>query len=393
MCFKRGVESEFTGYAHSINKFVRTYTNPDPTGDVPVHYLYCYQDMQNPYGIGICKLAGGTQNVIDYMRQADVLATQIGIRPPITVGGDTSETDFDSLVYAQDALWLAGKAVVKREELGNNVYAGLPTRMAMYQTSLQKMIPSTDTTIQGGQSGDPGYSRTPAGVKMQEANLSVDIEDFKDNLFATYEAVAKSMLNTHFANKQGTDIVKLSPDERQRIFRSAPELFPMFEEQVDPMTGETQAPASELEVIWDNARAQFDFTVDPEPEKIKDDADKLEGNFKILEMSTTIPDFDIQMQMAGKKFNKGEVLADTISLLSDNEKILEDVSPEEQAQLEAQMQAQQQAGMVDPSMQGVPQEQQADPMAQMMEEALAMGLSEEEVMNFLETGSVGGASV
>lgn len=232
---------------------------------------------------------------------------------------------------------------------------------------------------------------------MQEASLSIDIEDFKDNLFVTYEAVAKSMLNTHFANKQGTDIVKLAPDERQRIFRSAPELFPMFEEQIDPMTGEAQAPATELEVIWDNARAQFDFTVDPEPEKIKDDAEKLEGNFKILEMSTTIPDFDIQMQIAGKKFNKGEVLADTISLLSDNDKILTDISPEEQAELEAQMQAQQQAGMVDPnadpmadpSMQGMPQEE-ADPMAQMMEEALAMGLSEEEVMNYLQTGSVGG---
>jgi hypothetical protein len=38
-------------------------------------------------------------------------------------------------------------------------------------------------------------------------------------------------------------------------------------------------------------------------------------------------------------------------------------------------------------------QEQADPMAQMMEEALAMGLSEQEVMNFLETGSVGGASV
>jgi hypothetical protein len=32
-------------------------------------------------------------------------------------------------------------------------------------------------------------------------------------------------------------------------------------------------------------------------------------------------------------------------------------------------------------------------MAQMMDEALTLGLTEQEVMNFLETGSVGGASV
>ena len=99
----------------------------------------------------------------------------------------------------------------------------------MYKTSLNQLIPTGDTSI-SAEAGDPQYSKTPAGVKFQQASLSVDDEDFKDKLFITYSAVAKSMINTHFANKQGTDIMQLSETERERIFKSDPDLFPMFTE-------------------------------------------------------------------------------------------------------------------------------------------------------------------
>lgn len=361
MVFNRGVDSTFYGYAPSIDMIVREYKNPDPTGDIPVHFLYCYQDFINPYGIGIVKLAGGTQNVLDYMRQADVLATQIGIRPPVLISGDTSETDLESIVYAQDALWFAGKAQVQRQELGNNVYSELPNRTSMYKSSLNALAPMGDTTI-SATAGDPLQSKTPAGVKQAQASLSIDDEDFKDNLFLTYEAVAKSMINTHFAHKQGTDIMRLNESERERIFKSAPDLFPQFQEQQDPTTGEVIQPSQELEVIWDNARATFDFTVDAEPEKMTDDKDKLEGYMRVLELTNADPNFVMELQASGKKFNKGELLADIVSLLSDNDKIITDVSPEEQQQIEAeQMVAQEQALAA----QEAPQEQQVDMGAEM----------------------------
>ena len=83
------------------------------------------------------------------------------------------------------------------------------------------------------------------------------------------------MINTHFANKQGSDIMLLTEPERERIFKSSPELFPEFQEQVDPETGEVLPPSNELEVIWDNARASFDFEVDAEPDKAKDSQNSL----------------------------------------------------------------------------------------------------------------------
>ena len=343
--FQRGVEAPFYMYHSDTNKTVREWKNPDPTGDIPVHYLYCYQDFINPYGIGIVKLAGGTQNVLDYMRQADVLATQLGLRPPINIAGDADSADIESLVYAQDALWFTGNAVVKREELANGVYSQLPGRMSMYKTSLNQLIPTGDTSIASG-SGDPNYSKTPAGVKFQAASLSIDDEDFKDNLYVTYEAVAKSMINTHFANMEGTDLMKLTDDEREILQKGGLE-FPEVDGEV----------SNQVEIAWDTARSTFDFEIDPEIDKTKDDADKLEGLMKVAELKASDPTLEQALSASGKKLNTGELFTEIIKLTSDNDKIITDISPEDEQVMQAQGQDPLQVGQD-------PNQQQPDPMAQ-----------------------------
>lgn len=331
--FQRGVEAPFYMYHRETNSTIREWSNPDPTGDIPVHFLYCYQDFINPYGIGIVKLAGGTQNVLDYMRQADVLATQLGLRPPIMIKGVADDVDIDSMVYAQDALWFTGQADVERQDLGNGIYSELPGRMQMYQSSLQKLIPTGDTSSSAANSGDPTQSKTPAGVKLAAANLSIDDEDFKDNLYITYAAVAKSMINTQFANMEGVDFLKLSEDEREILIKGGLN----FEQ--DPETGEM---SNQLEVIWDTVRSTFDFEVDPEQDKAKDDADKLEGLTRVAELAASDPTFVQDLASAGKKFNKGELMSEIIQLTSDNDKIITDISPEE-------AQAEEEGGQADPN--------------------------------------------
>ena len=347
---QRGVEAPFYMYHPATKKKVREWTNPDPTGDVPIHFLYCYQDFVNPYGIGIVKLAGGTQNVLDIIRRYDVLSTQLGFRPPLSIGGDLSETDLDSIVYQEDAQWMIGNAQVKREEISSQIYQMLPERMSMYKISLNQMIPTGDTSISSG-AGDQDYSKTPAGVKFQEASLSIDDEDFKDNVDMTYEAVAKSMINTHFANMQGTDLMKLSDDERELLMKAGLE-FPL-DETGEPIT-------NELEVIWDEARATFDFEMDAESDQTKDEQQRLEALLKVVELRATDPSLEQSLMIAGKKLDLGELFSEIISLTTKNDKIVQDVSPEEMNEQELLAQE-----GVDP-MTGQPLEQ---PMEQPMEEA------------------------
>jgi hypothetical protein len=317
--FQRGIDAPFYMWYQNKNKVVREWSNPDPTGDIPCHYLYCYQDFVNPYGIGIVKLAGGTQNVLDYMRQADVLATQLGLRPPINIQGDADSADIDSLVYSQDAMWFTGNAIVKREELTTGVYQQLPERMAMYKTSLNQLIPLGDTSIAAG-SGDPQYSKTPAGIKFQAASLSIDDEDYKDNLYVTYESVAKSMINTHFANMEGSDLMKLTDDEREILIKAGME-FPENE------NGEM---SNEMEIVWDTVRAKFDFEVDPEQDEDTERKEKLEGFTQILQLVAADPALKQKLAESGKKLNEGELLSEMIGLLSDSDKIITDIGPEDE---------------------------------------------------------------
>ena len=316
---QEGIEAPFYMYHSDTDEVVREWSNPDPTGDAGIHFLYCYQDMINPYGIGIVKLAGGTQNVLDYMRQADVLATQLGLQPPLDINGDADSVDIDSLIYANRALWFTGNAKVTPVALSNATYQGLPERMSMYKTSLNQLIPTGDTSIASG-SGDPNYSKTPAGVKFQAASLSIDDEDFKDNLYITYAAVAKSMINVHFANMEGKDLMKLSDDEREILRKSGLE-FPETED------GEV---SNQVEIEWDAVRAQFDFEVDPEQDKAKDDADKLEGLMKVAELLASDPEMTNKLAVSKKKLNEGELFSEIISLTSDNDKIITDIAPEDE---------------------------------------------------------------
>lgn len=382
--FQRGVNAPFYMYHKGIKKTIREWSNPDPTGDVPVHFLYCYQDFVNPYGIGIVKLAGGTQNVLDYMRQADVLATQLGFKPPIKIKGAADDVDEDSLVYAQDARWYVGNADVERQEISNQVYSQLPNRISMYKISLNQLIPTGDTSVSSG-AGDTDYSKTPAGVKFQEANLSIDDEDFKDNTYMTYEAVAKSMINTHFSNMQGSDIMRLSDEQREVLAKAGLE-FP-----VDEMGN----PTNELEIVWDEARANFKFEVEAETDKAKDEAKRLEGLLKVAELRASDPMFDQKLLASGKRINDGELYSSIITYITDNEKILEDVSPEDQAmeeQMAGQMQGDMQGEMQDPEMeqdqinlQAIMQEYGVDENTAMaMYEAEKQGFEPDEILQGLE---------
>lgn len=319
--FQRGVNAPFYMYHSATDTAVREWSNPDPTGDVPIHFLYCYQDFINPYGIGIVKLAGGTQNVLDYMRQADVLATQLGLRPPLNIQGNTDDLDVDSLVYAQDAMWFTGQAIVKREEMSNAVYTQLPSRIEMYQGSLNKLIPTGDTSVSSG-SGDPTQSKTPAGVKLQAANLSIDDEDFKDNFFVTYQAVAKSMINTHFANMEGSDFVNLTDDERQLLIKAGLDF---------PQTADGEM-SNQLEVVWDTVRSNFDFTVDASGGAKATDSEQAQSIMDALGLIT--PQVSYYMAQDGWKFNSGEAYYNVFRKMNlDNvDKIITKMTDEETAE-------------------------------------------------------------
>ena len=152
------------------------------------------------------------------------------------------------------------------------------------------------------------------------------------------------MLNTHFANMQGTDLMKLSEDERDLLVQSGME-WPVDE------NGEL-VESSELEILWDEVRATFNYEMEADQDKAKDDEKRLEGLLKVLELRTADPTVEQSLMLAGKKLDLGELFGSIIQLTTDNEKILIDMTSEEMQELETGAMAEAQAGE---------QTEQADP--------------------------------
>lgn len=276
-CFHRGSDAPFYTIIPSMQgKLARTRKNENPTGDTPITLMYYTQDLQNPYGKGMVEMAGSNQNVMDYFTQADVLATQKGMDPPLKIKGAADSATglvLSSLVNAPSAKWRVGNADVEVVNETSSVYTFLQNRMGMYKGNLMNLLGQFDTSV-GAAAGNPSFSKTDAGVNTLNARGTVN-----DNFFASagaqaFRQLAKTMMNIHMANMQGNEVFTLLEDEVQRLQKGGWELM-----------GSTKALLE-----YDNLRGKFDFEVD-DPRQIDDPETQglLDGIKLLTENATAIP--------------------------------------------------------------------------------------------------------
>jgi hypothetical protein len=119
---------------------------------------------------------------------------------------------------------------------------------------------------------------------------------------------------------EGTDLIKLTDDEREILFKAGLQ-FPL---------GEDGKPTNELEIVWDTVRANFDFEVEPEKDEISERKEKLEGLMRVAELSAADPNMQAKLAQSGKKLMEGELFSEMIKLTTDNDKIIVDISPEDE---------------------------------------------------------------
>lgn len=363
-CFNRGYEAPFYTFAPNIgDKVVGTQYNTNPTGDLPIIYIYDDEDLVNPYGTGLVHDAGATQNVLDNLTQTDVLQTQIGSQSPIKIGGDRSQTNLKSFVYAPAAFWFTGNATVEPVDAVNpNIYNQFPGRFGLYKSQLQLQTGTFDNTV-SSEAGNPGFSKTDAGVNALQSQTNADDNDTQQSIADAYSRVIKSMVNIHMNNMEGSELLKLEGDEIDRMTKT--ELLP-----VNPITG--QPDTNEIELIWDNLRGEFDFEVDADSSKLKEDQNDAKALTDAITNYISSPVAAQALQQNGWKFDIGEAYVELFSKLGlkNIDKILVKISPEEQAEMEQAAMA----GQIDPAT-GQPIQPAEDPNAmqeEVPEEAAAM---------------------
>lgn len=371
ICFNRGAGAPFYMFSKHLpdGDLLREWKNEDPTGDLPITMQYAFENLESPYGVGRVELAGPTQNVLDYMTQAHVLATQLGLQPPKKIKGSIDNLQINSLVQAPDATWITGNAEVEIVQNTNSVYTNFPTNYGIYKGQLQTLQGQTDGSVSAS-SGNPSFSKTQAGVQMQQERTNAQDNYLRNKADSASSKMATKMMNTHMAMMKGADILEVAEEDVERLHALG-----YFDE--DPMT---PAPSvSELEILYDDLRTTFTFEYDPRPE-----ADDEEKNrwLELIDIVTSNPNFIPMLQAAGWNFDLGEAFKKVISASGTDgwDKVLTKVAPEE---LGGQPQIDPATGMpiqpeidpmtgqpIDPMAQGMPMEAPMEQMAQLPPEVL-----------------------
>jgi len=338
ICFNRGIGAPFFLFSKHLEEgeLLREWKNPDPTGDLPITMQYCYETLESPYGIGRVELAGPTQNVLDYMTQAHVLATQLGLQPAKKLTGDISNTNLNSIVNRPDALWQMGNANIETVNPASGMYGQFPNTFGLYKSQLQTLQGRTDGSV-SSTSGNPTFSKTQAGVKMQEDRTNSQDNYLRNKADSASAKMAQKMMNVHMAQMQGADLLDIAEDDRERLVKAG-----YFD---DNPTTEDIPSINEIPILYDELRETFEFEYDPRPESDDDEKNRW---LELIDIATSNPNVIPALQASGYEFNLGEAFKKVISASGADgwDKVLVKLDPE-------------QAQMIDPTT-GQP----IDPMAQ-----------------------------
>lgn len=350
-CFNRGKGAPFYMFSSHLPEgaCIRTWKNPDPTGDLPITMQYCYENLESPYGIGRVELAGPTQNVLDYMTQAHVLATQIGLQPPKKLSGPTDTTNLNSLTFTPDALWQMGNANVDVVQTTSSVYTQFPANFGLYKSQLQTLQGRTDGSV-SAESGNPNFSKTSAGIKQQEDRTNSQDNYLRNKADTASSKMAEKMMNIHMAMSKGAEILDLDAEDVERLVK-------VGKLDYDPKSPEP-AP-TELPIMYEEVQGTFKFEYDPRPEADEDEKNRW---LELIDIYSSNPTLQPAMEQDGWRFNTGEAFKKVINAsgTTDSEKVLVPIDPEEQMNAESPLDENGEPIPQDPGMQQPP----VDPMTQ-----------------------------
>jgi hypothetical protein len=304
-------------------QLVRKRFNTDPLGDIPIHYLYAFQDLVNPYGTGQIEISGGTQNVLDYLTQLHVLANQIGLQPPIMVEGDRSMTDLDSMVYSPSQFWFTGTAKVDVMETSNNILAEFPKSYQLYKSQLTNMQ-QTSTIDIPATAGDPSNGKTPQAIQQNQNREGSHDNYYRKQVAQTYSRVFRHMMNDYLNNMTGDEMMQVAAEDAANLSRL--DLIPT------DVNGEPDT--KQVSIDWDKIHGAVDIKLDPDSSK---DAQNKENIQELSSLMTVIQQNPYMIQYinsTGYELNMGQLYVEFLTSLGvkDIEKILRPLSAKEKNQ-------------------------------------------------------------
>jgi hypothetical protein len=262
--FQKGVGAKFYTFASKGNIIVRTETNEDPRGKYPIDTMYGDIDGTNPLGRGIVELVGPLQNLIDSDMQMYQYNRALMLAPPVIVTGNVSSSKIKLVPNAVIKIASNDGQVVPLK-IDTSAVINYPSLYGLQKSQLLNLVSSPDTSI-SSDIGNPGFSKTPAGINQQKANISVDDNYVRKMFEAWFENWAETAINLYFAKRSGVEELQLDEDSVEALKNLAKEgKFDLTQLSEDGL----------IRIDYDTATPALKFRVDASTSKMKDDQEQL----------------------------------------------------------------------------------------------------------------------
>lgn len=284
--FQVGVDAKFYTFHPTTGKdkeddvtVLRTKTNKDPRGKMPIDWFYADIDGANPLGRGIVDLLKGLQNLIDSDMQMYQFNRALMLAPPIVKKGSFSKS---KIVYKPHAVIDLGSdpnAMIETLKVDSSAVINYPDLYGLQKSQLLNLVSSPDTSI-SAEVGNPGFGKTPSAIDAQQSMISVDDNYLRKMFEACFENWSETAVNLYFAERSGVEELQLDK-------RTADKLRKLADEgKFDPsMLSEDD----KIMIDYDSATPLLKFRVDASTSKMKDDASQGEILTQLIQAAEKSP--------------------------------------------------------------------------------------------------------
>lgn len=277
--FQRGVGGTFYSFDPKQpdgDNVLRSRVNKDPRGVIPIHFMYADIDFSNPLGRGAIELSGGLQNLLDSEMQMYQYNRALMLNPPIIKKGAFPKS---RIVFAPNKVIDIGSDVnasVEAMNIDTTAIANFPNNYGLIKSQILNLNSSTDTSV-SAEVGNPGFSKTDAGVKANDVKLGISDNYVRKQFENVFGEIGETELNLYFAERAGIQKLQVDDETAAKLKRIRPDSVNANNEIRIDYSGETEI---------------MDMEIDASSSGMKDDTDQFEKAQTLLEMTQQFPTLD-----------------------------------------------------------------------------------------------------
>lgn len=228
--FQKGKDAMFYSFVAgdgTKGSICRRMKNPDPRGIMPLHRMYYENDFTNPEGRGVVELVAPLQNYLDGSLQAYQYIRALMYNPPLLKRGIPSSV----IQYIPNGVIDMGdnpNSSLTPLKLDTSAIANFSNDFGLYKSQILNIFSGSDTSI-SATVGNPGFSKTDAGVKSRDNVMGVDDNYVRKRYERWMQDIFGTQLNLYFALTEGDRTFYLDEATFAKLAKHQSEYFTLDE--------------------------------------------------------------------------------------------------------------------------------------------------------------------